>query len=54
VNGWPWDSGSHTNRVVALLHWRGCLSPEKVGKIKYLVDSRSFVRQNQSSRPIFF
>ena len=36
VKGWPWDSGSHTNTVVALLHWKGGglrgLSPEKVGK----------------------
>jgi len=34
VNGWPCGSGSHTNTVVALLHWKGELVAllKKLGK----------------------
>ena len=42
MKGWPWGSGSHTNTVVAILHWKGgmALSPEKLGKMEYSVHSR--------------
>jgi len=33
VNGWQWGSGSHTNTVVALLHWKGVGGSEKVALI---------------------
>jgi len=23
VKGWPWDSGSHNNKVVTVLYWKG-------------------------------
>jgi len=32
VKGWPWGSGSQTNRVVTPLHWKGGL--EKFGKME--------------------
>ena len=55
VKGWPWGSGSHTNKVVALLHSKRVyeISPPKVGKMEYLVHSRSLFHQNQTSQPIF-
>jgi len=51
VNGWPWGSVSHTNTVVALLHWKGVWgSPlKKVLEMEYLVHSRPPFWQNQSS-----
>jgi len=39
VKGRLWGSGSHTNTVVALLHWKGvrCFTQKKLGEMEYLV-----------------